>query len=278
MVAGISGQTWLESLSFSSQSPHFFADRLIRFPPPHTRTLLPALTNLRFRGVPEYMEDFVAQIDTPLLESMMVTLFRQQEVLEVSQLAKFVCRAENLSLLDQAEVTFRDGCITLNLSQELQRIDPKSLMLNLSCSERALRLSYFAQFCASCLPSLSSFECLLIRVPTCYKWEDVIDDPDPQWLELLRPFNTVKDLRLSKYVAPRIAQALRRLSVARVSEVLPALETVFIAGLEPFGPVEEAISEFADARQLASHPVSICDLEEQGYNIFEDVSQIYDFM
>jgi hypothetical protein len=44
-------------------------------------------------------------------------------------------------------------------------------------------------------------------------------------------------------------------------EVLPALENVFISGLEPFGPVKEAISEFADARQLSGYPVSICDWE-----------------
>ena len=43
----------------------------------------------------------------------------------------------------------------------------------------------------------------------------------------------------------------------QVTEVLPALETVFISGLEPWGPVLEAISEFVDARQLSGHPLSI---------------------
>jgi hypothetical protein len=45
--------------------------------------------------------------------------------------------------------------------------------------------------------------------------------------------------------------------VERVTEVLPALGIVFMTDLMPFGPVKEAISEFADARRLSGRPVSI---------------------
>ena len=41
----------------------------------------------------------MAQIDTPLLESMAITLFNQ-EFLEVSELSKFVHHADRLSLVD----------------------------------------------------------------------------------------------------------------------------------------------------------------------------------
>jgi len=58
-----------------------------------------------------------------------------------------------------------------------------------------------------------------------------------------------------------VAQALRELPVERVTEVLPALENVFIVGLEHLEHVKEAISEFADARQLSGHPVFIGDLD-----------------
>jgi len=94
---------------------------------------------------------------------------------------------------------------------------------------------------------------------------DVIDSPDPQWLKLLRLFNTVEDLKLSQTVAHHVAQALRGLLVERVMEVLPALEGVSISELEPSGPVWEAISEFADARQLSGHPVSIYDWRGEVY-------------
>jgi hypothetical protein len=179
-----------------------------------------------------------------------------REVLVVSQLAEFFRHADKLSLVDRAEVTFEGDRISVDLSQELEEI--KTLTLNLTCYERELRFSYLAQFCASCLPTLSSFERLDIHVPYCpWTWEDVIDDPDPQWLELLRPFNTVKDLCLHKYTAPRVAQTLRGLPAERVMEVLPALENVFLSDLEAFEPVKDAISEFADARQLSGRPVFI---------------------
>ena len=265
MATGLSALTHLESLSLIFQPPPDLPDRVIRNPRPHTRTLLPTLTNLHFRGVPEYMEDLVSQIDAPLLEGIEITFF-DQEVLEVSQLAKFVRRADSLSLIDQAEVTFNASSVSVRLSPEFHGINPKTLTLRLECSEEDLRLSHLVQFCASCLPTLSPFECLrIVAQPqsgyTRYTWRDVVDNPDPQWLELLRLFNTVKDLGLTKIVALRAAQVLRRLPAEQVSEVLPALDIVFRLGPEPFGPVWEAISEFADMRQLSGHPVSISDWE-----------------
>jgi len=88
-------------------------------------------------------------------------------------------------------------------------------------------------------------------------WEDVIDDPDPRWLELLRLFNTVKNLRLSKAITFRIAKTLRRLPAEHITEVLPVLENVFISRLVFPGPVKEAISKFADAWRHSGHPVFI---------------------
>jgi hypothetical protein len=258
MVTSLSALTQLESLSLTFHSPRFFTfpDRAIQIPPPHTRTLLPALTYLGLCGIPEYVEDLVAQLDAPLLESMTIMLYHRK-VLEVSELAKFIRRTDKLSLTDRAEVTFMHESMFIILSQELLvgRVDPKTLVLKFPCEKWDSRLSYLAELWESCVPSPSPFECLHMDIP--YSWRDVIDDPEPQWLELLHPFSAVKDLRLSKSVASRVAQALRGLPAERVMGVLPALEIVFISGLQPFGPVREAISEFVDARQLSGHPVSI---------------------
>ena len=271
MVTGLSALTRLESLSLTFRSPQDLPDREIRIPPPHTRTLLPALASLHFQGAPEYVDDLVAHLDTPLLESIMLSLFcRHREVLEISELAKFVRRADKLSLVDQASVTFTNALISVQLSKEsLIGVDPKTLILDPKCNHRNVRLSYLAQFCKSCLPTLTPFECLHIRDRPQFTWQDVMDDPDPQWLELLRAFNTVKHLRLSKPIALRVARALRGLPVEQVTEVLPALENVFIPGLESFGSVKEAIFEFADARRVAGHPVSICDWEGGVHSVGE---------
>ena len=43
--------------------------------PPHICIVLPGLTQLVFRGISEYFEDFIAQIDAPLLRELDITLF-----------------------------------------------------------------------------------------------------------------------------------------------------------------------------------------------------------
>ena len=48
-------------------------------------------------------------------------------------------------------------------------------------------------------------------------------------------------------------------------EVLPTLENVFISSDELLGPVKEVLSEFADARQLAGHPLCIDGWEGAAY-------------
>ena len=255
MVAGLSTLTRLESLSLTFQPFQDLQDRTVRIPPPHTRTLLPALTILHFRGVPEYMEDLIAQFDTPSLESMEITLFHQ-EVLEVSELAKFVRRADRLSSADRAAVAYMSDRISVRLAKKLMGVGAQTLELELLCHKSQFRLSYLVQLCVSCLPNPSPFDCLLIQAQQS-SWRDAIGDLGPQWLDLLCPFSNVKRLRLAKHVAYPVAQALGGLQAERVLEVLPALEIVFMSELEPFGPVKEAISEFSDMRQLFGHPVYI---------------------
>jgi hypothetical protein len=173
------------------------------------------------------MEDLAAQINAPLMESMVIEL-SYEEVPDFSELAKFVCRADKLSLIDIVEVTFQTHYISIRLSQKsLAGVSPKTLRLNLECPESDLLLSYLARFCASCLPNLTLFESLHICVGFFSIWDDVGVDPDSRWLELLRLSNPVKGLYLSKFVAPHVTKALRGLPAERVMDVLPALEGVF---------------------------------------------------
>jgi hypothetical protein len=83
------------------------------------------------------------------------------------------------------------------------------------------------------------------------------DMEDTQWLDLLHPFTSVKDLALSAGSVPFVAPALQELSGERVREVLPALENLFLKGPQPSGPVKEAIGKFIAARQLAGCPVTV---------------------
>jgi hypothetical protein len=84
-----------------------------------------------------------------------------------------------------------------------------------------------------------------------------------QWLELLRPFINVKDLQLSKKVAPFVAPALQELTGERVTEVLPALQNLFLDDFKASRPIEEGIGQFVARRQLSGHPVAIHYVETE---------------
>jgi hypothetical protein len=87
------------------------------------RAILPALTKFHYRGYCEYLEDFLAQIDTPRLKNLMIEYFPHE--IEAPQLSQLLDRTASLKL-DQfrhAEVTFYPLAIVikLNCSQERRR-------------------------------------------------------------------------------------------------------------------------------------------------------------
>ena len=83
------------------------------------------------------------------------------------------------------------------------------------------------------------------------------DIEDSQWLEVLQPFTGVKTLYVDDKLMPCIASALQELVGERATEVLPALQTLFLRDLSLSGPVQDVIDQFVAARQLAGHPVAV---------------------
>jgi hypothetical protein len=88
MVTCLSILTRLKKLDLQFESPQSRPDRRSRRPLPPTRTLLPVLTILFFKGVCEYSEDLVARIDAPLLKALDITFFHQL-ILDTTQLTQF---------------------------------------------------------------------------------------------------------------------------------------------------------------------------------------------
>jgi hypothetical protein len=113
------------------------------------------------------------------------------------------------------------------------------------------------QVFTSCLPHLSTLEGLSIDSPGGWlpDWQDNIENT--LWLELLLPFTTVKNLYISEEFARRIVPALQELVEDRRTEVLPALENIFLEGLEASGPVEKGIGQFVAMRQVTGHPIAV---------------------
>jgi hypothetical protein len=252
MVTALSALTTLKEFQLQFHSHRSYPDRERRHPPPLTRSVLPALTNLIFRGVTEYLEDLVARIDAPLLDMLEITFFRQL-TFHTPQFAQFIGRTPNLMAYDEAHVVFSYYKAELNLARHI------GLKLEIYCNQSDWQLSMMAQVCTSSMPLISSLEHLYIHeyetrfIWPC--WEDDIENV--QWLELLHPFTTVKALYLSQAITSRIAPALEELVGERATEVLPALQSLFLEEGKPSEPVQEAIDKFVATRRLSNHPIVI---------------------
>jgi hypothetical protein len=101
------------------------------------------------------------------------------------------------------------------------------------------------------LPPLPSLELLGIfnskHLPSQWQHHEV---DNTHWMELLRPFTTVKDLVLDELVVLSVASFLQELVGERVTEILPVLQNIFLEGIHWSGPVPEGIAKFIIARKL----------------------------
>jgi hypothetical protein len=79
-----------------------------------------------------------------------------------------------------------------------------------------------------------------------------------QWLELLDPFTSVKQLALyNNKIVNLVTPALQDLAGERVTDVLPALQSLVLKRSLQLGPTKKAIAQFVAARQISGHPVAI---------------------
>ena len=114
-----------------------------------------------------------------------------------------------------------------------------------------------AQICNqfSFLPSI--VERLDIQVSLDWESTWQIDIEDTQWLELFRPFTAVRNLHISRQLQLSIVPALQELTGERATEVLPALDSLYLEEYQLSGPEQKAIEPFIAARQYSYHPVAV---------------------
>jgi len=250
MAAFLSVLSSLESFQLQFQSPQSHPDWESRSLPPPKRSILPSLDYFLFKGVTEYLEDLVTFIDAPQLNTLYITFFNQIDF-DTPRIAQFINRTPKLKKRD-AHVQFNDDFACVGLPPR-----SRTLEIAISCKEPDWQLSSVAQVCNSSFHPLSMVEDLYIE-HQCLQlvWEnDAIENT--LWLELLLPFTAVKNLYLSKEFAPGIAAALQDLVGARITEVLPSLQKIFVEELR-LGPLQENIWQFAGARRRHSgHPIAI---------------------
>jgi hypothetical protein len=254
MARCLSTLTRLDELWLKFESPQPRPVQESRRPP----SILPALTDFEFQGVSEYLEDLVARIDAPLLDSFRI-MFLHQVIFDTPQLAQFLARTPNIQPPAKARIIFSHHDVEVTCPSTYSR----SLSSGISCSFSALQLSSLAQVCSSSFPEafILTVEHLYICEYSRALWSGWQDDfRDSQWLEVLRPFTAVKYLYLSLEFTLCIAPALPGL----VGEVLPSLQNLFLEDLYPSGSVQGAIENLVAARKLTGHPIAVfhCDRKQ----------------
>ena len=245
----------LETLRLRFESPESRPDPESPSLPSPNRFILPALREFYFKGVTEYLEQFVTLINTAQLYRMHIDFLNQTDF-HCPRLAQFInCTPSLIRPLNEARVRFRNLTASIRLRPQFG-IDNLLININVPCDEPNWQFPSIEQVFNSSLNPFSTVEVLYIERPYS---QPVWTIEDPPWLEILLPFTAVKELYLCEKSAPSIAAALQELVGDRVIEVLPSLQNIFVEELEPSGAFWESIGQFIAARQLSKHSIAISE-------------------
>ena len=223
-------------------------------PPPFTRSILPSLTEIRFKGVSEYLEEILARIDAPRLNLLRIAFFNQI-IFDTPHLFQFISRRPTLTAPGKGHIEFRSNAIAVKFRS--QTSDYEELSMEIRCTASEWQLSFLEQVCTSSLPPASALEDLYVSENRDWPphWQDDVENT--LWLDVLSPFVAVRNLYLSEEYVSRIAPALQELVGVRTIEVLPTLENIFMEGFQTSEPLQEGIGKFVAARQLTDRPVTV---------------------
>jgi len=252
-------------LGFRSPRPQTDTEIESRHSPLLTRIVLPALNMFNFKGNSDYLDDFVARIDAPMLDNIAIMLFNQL-IFDTPQLSRFLDRTKRFDVACRADVVFFSYRVQVNLFRQNGSDYRKMFELGISCAKSDWQLSSLAQVCSQSLPPLPALERLGIHGgPSSQpQWQDDVEDG--QWAELFLPFTTVTTLDISETFIGRVAPSLQVLAPrGGTTDVFPALENIFLEGQQPPEPIYDAIRQFVAVRQLSGHPVAIHHRERGRY-------------
>ena len=218
--------------------------------------VFPNLISLDFDGDLEYLEDILSSFKTPILKESGFHLFNQL-VFDAPLLGHFIWCTETFMTIHKACVKFFTSAVWVTLlgREEMAYSNREALKLRISCKPLDWQLSAVTQVLNSLLPSLPTLESLEITV--IHKdWQGQIEVTQCQ--EFLHPFTSVKEMTLvHKYSVQLVAPALRELASEGATEVLPALQNIFLMTFpwRPSGLIKEAIEHFVATRRLYGQPV-----------------------
>jgi hypothetical protein len=187
---------------------------------------LPNLTYLAFQGVSAYLECFVAQIGTPRLERLDITLFNQA-AFELLHLSHFTNTIEGLKF-HTAKVSFGRDSVSVTMEDRKTRQHDGLFSLNLMGRQMDWQIDCAAQICSTLMPALFGVEELRLVfyeniMPM--EWQNGVID-GTTWHRLLRAFAGVKELHICAALSQELSRALQVDDIGSDPGLLPSLQEI----------------------------------------------------
>jgi hypothetical protein len=251
LVTQLQGLPHLEELSIGFAIPIPLPSREEELlPAPIPPVTLPALRRLTFRGVGVYLDNLAAQINTPLLEQLNLTLFFEI-AFSLVNLAEFIHRTEGFGCL-VPRVIFKAAGPFIDTEGRVS----EKLSLHINCQPLDWQVDSAAQVCSALWRVLSSVEELTVDLDVDgmpSDWKNALDDM--LWHDLLLPFTGVKKLRIGSSLTFELSQALHSVTGGLVLELLPELQELEIQ-LE-MDEAKSALSVFVETRESVGRPIHL---------------------
>ena len=178
-------------------------------PAPIPPVTLPTLRRLKFEGVDVYLDNLVAQINTPLLEQLSLTLHFDIAFTLVN-LTEFIRRTEGFTCLVGQVIFNKDGAsVDAGYDEQQEGVGKSSLRVNVNCKPLDWQINSATEVCSALGGFLSIVEELtldlrVIGMPS--NWESTLDEVP--WQGLLLPFIGVKKLHIGSSLSLSLSKAL----------------------------------------------------------------------
>jgi len=204
-----------------------------------------------------YLDDLVARIDAPLLDSGFIHIY-DEPTFGAPRLPHFIHRTEKLKSLGLVSVYIRhEGSFLCFHSSVGSKSKSAKISLTFPFDESHTPVKLLEQIGTQWSDLLSHVERLEIGGDDLYFgpwWQE----GNALWLEFLRPFTAVQTLRLSgEDLLPHLAGILGAVTGKRAAQVLPALHTILLWDSEEEEYYDHLLKPFLVAREHSEHPVVV---------------------
>ena len=261
MVTCLATLTKLETIFIRFQVP---TSRRFRAPttrrdrirvPPEAWAILPSLTSFSSKLNNAYLEDFVARINAPRLNSIDITYTGDNLQVQATELFRFIERS-NLrpTRSGHARICFEigrtfffyhdtnpnDSAITIEI-ESLKVLRGQGVDMTMVLRQASVWLT----------------DVVHLEIISGWTWE-IGEDGDRDntwWLEFFQSFIAVETLRISHPLAEVVAHAFEKMPVEMVTQVLPALKSLHLEGPFTTGATIEGLS--STFRQACGRPLII---------------------